>query len=127
MRSRNIKPGFFKNDLLADCQPLARILFAGLWCLADRRGRLEYRTKKIKAEILPYDNCNVEKLVSELSSRGFIQLYGVNGDKYLQITGFEKHQNCHIREADSTIPAPDKHGAKLVQASDEHGRSHADP
>ena len=29
MRSRNLKPGFFKNELLAECDPLARILFEG--------------------------------------------------------------------------------------------------
>jgi hypothetical protein len=53
-RSRNIKPGFFLNDELAECEPLARILFAGLWCIADREGRLEDRPKRIKAEVLPY-------------------------------------------------------------------------
>ena len=37
-RSRNIKPGFFKNEHLAECQPLARLLFIGLWTLADREG-----------------------------------------------------------------------------------------
>ena len=35
-RARNIKPGFFTNDVLADCDPLARLLFAGLWTVADR-------------------------------------------------------------------------------------------
>ena len=51
MRARNLKPGFFQNEYLADLPPLARILFCGLWCSADRNGRLEYRPKKIKAEI----------------------------------------------------------------------------
>ena len=58
-RSRNIKPGFFLNDDLAECEPLARLLFAGLWCIADREGRLEDRPKRIKIEVLPYDNCDV--------------------------------------------------------------------
>ena len=53
MRARNLKPGFFKNDALAECDPLARILFEGLWCMADREGRLECHPKRIKAEILP--------------------------------------------------------------------------
>jgi hypothetical protein len=120
MRARNIKPGFFKNDVLAECGPLARILFAGLWCMADREGRLEYRPKKIKAEILPYDNCNIEKLVDELSARGFVGLYSVNGENYLNIINFAKHQFCHVREQASSLPAPDEHQSSTSQAPEEH-------
>lgn len=47
--ARNIKPGFFTNDVLAACDQLARLLFAGLWTVADRAGRLEDRPKRIKA------------------------------------------------------------------------------
>jgi hypothetical protein len=46
-RSRNIKPGFFTNDELAECHPLGRLLFAGLWTIADKRG-LDDRPKKLK-------------------------------------------------------------------------------
>ena len=42
-RTRSIKPGFFTNDLLGEIHPLGRILFAGLWCQADRLGIVEYR------------------------------------------------------------------------------------
>jgi hypothetical protein len=108
MRSRNIKPGFYKNDLLAECDPLARILFTGLWCMADREGRLEYRPKKIKAELLPYDSCNIDKLVKQLSDKNFIIIYSVNDEYYIEINNFLKHQTPHIKEQASTIPAPDK-------------------
>lgn len=108
MRSRNIKPGFYKNDLLAECDPLARILFTGLWCMADREGRLEYRPKKIKAELLPYDTCNIEKLIKQLSDKQFITIYSVNSNNYIEINSFIKHQTPHIKEQASTIPAPDK-------------------
>lgn len=106
MRARNLKPGFFKNEYLAECSPLARLLFAGLWCMADREGRLEYRPKRIKAEVLPYDNGSIEKMISELQDRNFLKVYSVNGEKYLNIMNFTKHQNCHVREGESTIPAP---------------------
>jgi len=43
MRSRNIKPGFFMNELLPEIELLGRLLFIGLWLLADREGRLEDR------------------------------------------------------------------------------------
>ncbi len=115
-RARNIKPSFFTNDKLADCDFSARLLFIGLWTIADRAGRLEYRPKKIKAEILPYDNCDCEKLLLQLSKRGFIVIYNVSNIEYIQIVNFEKHQNPHIKESASTIPAPDSHGANTIQA-----------
>ena len=39
-RARILKPGFFANELLADINPYGRLLFAGLWTLADREGTL---------------------------------------------------------------------------------------
>jgi hypothetical protein len=105
MRARNLKPGFFKNEDLAACNPLARILFAGLWCMADREGRLEYRPKRIKAEVLPYDNCNCEELLEQLSHKGFITIYPCGEETFIEIGQFTKHQNCHVNEVASIIPA----------------------
>ncbi len=104
MRSRNIKPGFFKNEVLGMLNPLARLLFSGLWCMADREGRIEDRPLRIKAEILPYDNCEVDSLLDELMQSGFIQRYQVDGEGYIQIINFSKHQNPHKRETPSEIP-----------------------
>ena len=107
-RSRNIKPGFFSNEELVEVDPLGRLLFIGLWTLADREGRLEDRPKRIKMELLPCDNCDIDDLLNELSSHGFIERYEVDGKLYIQIINFKKHQNPHVREAASSIPASDK-------------------
>lgn len=132
-RSRNIKPGFFLNDKLAECEPLARLLFAGLWCIADREGRLEDRPKRIKAEVLPYDECDVDQLLDQLAKYEFIIRYEVEGERYIQIINFLKHQNPHVREAASTIPpppaeeqAPEKHQTSTVQEQEQNSSSPAD-
>lgn len=117
-RARNIKPGFFTNDVLAECEPLARLLFAGLWLHCDREGRMEDRPKKIKAEILPYDNCDAEQLLSQLQEHGFIVRYSSRGCRYIQVTNFTKHQNPHVKESPSDIPALNESGASTVQASE---------
>jgi hypothetical protein len=109
-RARNIKPSFFKNEVLASCSPYARLVFIGLWGLADREGRLEDRPLRIKAEVLPYDNCDMEKLLSELSDAGFIVRYKKELP-YIQVLNFIKHQNPHVKESASIIPAPDSNGA----------------
>lgn len=118
-RARNIKPGFFKNDRLAECGPLTRILFAALWCEADREGRLEDRPKRIKAECLPYDDCNVDVMLDELAARDFIVRYTNGKDRFIQVLAFNKHQNPHIREPASLIPAPVEHSASTVLSTEE--------
>lgn len=107
MRARSIKPGFFTNEHLAALGPYPRLLFAGLWLLADRKGRLEDRPPRIKGVLFPYEpRTNVVLMLKRLTEAGFIQRYAASGTKYIQIVNFEKHQNPHIKEADSTIPAP---------------------
>lgn len=141
-RARNIKPSFFVNDDLAEVDPFGRLLFIGLWTIADREGRMEDRPKRIKAEILPYDSCDVDALLNELQSHGFIIRYESDGKRYIQVINFKKHQNPHIKEAESIIPppcsndaekvvdnhcvveAPDKHCTSTVQ---EHGKHTTNP
>ena len=113
-RARNLKPSFFTNDELAALPPLTRLLFAGLWTVADRAGRLEDRPLRIKAEVLPYDNCKVDRMLQELHDHNFIFRFGTKGIRYIQILAFNKHQNPHVKEAESTIPAPDLNGASTV-------------
>ena len=90
--------------MLASLDPLARILFPGLWCLADREGRLEYRPTRIKARILPYDECNISNLLCALEETKFISKYEANGEVYIQIENFAKHQRPHTSEPPSVIP-----------------------
>lgn len=103
---RMIKPGFFLNEQLADLSPWARLLFAGLWCVADREGRLEDRPRKIKAEVFPYDDVKVDELLDALKTAGFILRYSGDGHAYIQVVNFTKHQSPHSREVPSAIPAP---------------------
>lgn len=116
-RARSLKPGFFTNDELAAVAPIGRLLFAGLWTLADREGRLEDRPIKIKAELLPYDDADANDLLDQLQARGFIQRYDVAGKKYIQVVQFLKHQNPHVKEQASTIPAPCENRSRTVRAN----------
>lgn len=122
-RARNIKPGFFTNDKLAELPPLTRILFAGLWTIADREGRLEDRPKKIKAEVLPHDSCEIEEMLQQLHDSGFIYRYSIGGAKYIHVLTFLTHQNPHVKEKPSTIPAPGKTGARSGKSRSSTGNS----
>jgi hypothetical protein len=122
-RARNIKPGFYKNEDLAECSPWARLIFPGLWMLADREGRMEDRPKRIKGELLPYDAIEVDPLLNELARWGFILRYEVSGERFIQVLKFSEHQAPHVRESASTIPAPVEHGANNVQTTTKAGAS----
>jgi hypothetical protein len=112
-RIRTIKPSFFKNELIAELQMTTRLLFIGLWTLADREGRLEDRPKRIKAEVFPYDNVDVDDQLSRLQSAGFILRYSpeaiteLSEMKVIQIINFTKHQRITGSEADTESEYPE--------------------
>ena len=103
-RARNIKPGLFSNELLAELPAFDRLLFIGMWCLADREGRLEDRPKRIKMELFPCDAYDVNEGLDSLAKAGFINRYQVEGFSVVEIINFQKHQNPHGSEKDSTLP-----------------------
>lgn len=108
MRARNIKPGFYRNEQLADCSSWARLLFPGLWMLADRCGRLEFRPKRWKAELFPYDNVDIEALFSELEAQGLVVKYESGSMNLVWIPHFLDHQKPHKNERGSVLlPHPD--------------------
>lgn len=103
-RTRMIKPSFFYDEKMAELCVEGRLLFAGLWTLADREGRLEDRPLLIKKDIFPYDNFNVDQILSNLFQLKMIVRYVVDGQKYIQIVNFTKHQKPHNTEKASKIP-----------------------
>jgi hypothetical protein len=140
MRARNLKPGLFKNEKLGTAEPLFTLIFEGLWTLADREGRLEDRPLRIHAEINPYRTAlGTEQALDWLTEHGFIVRYRANGTGYIWIPAFLHHQNPHVREPPSKLPAPEKpqpdqgngeaqilHGASIVPAPVQHKSGPAD-
>ena len=113
-RIRGLKPEFFKDEDLVELPPDIRLFYAGLWCYADRDGRLEYRPKYLKSEIFPYNQkFDVELALKLLAhpnlknrpKKVFIRIYHPNGSQYIDIPEFSEHQRPHYTEKKSIIPA----------------------
>ena len=124
MRARGLKPSFFKNELLATSDPLYAWVFEGLWCLADRDGRLEDRPRRIHIEInagRAYEG--TESSLTWLAEQGFIVRYEHGNNRYIQVVNFSRHQNPHIKEPKSTIPAPYSNGSDTVPNQSSNGTS----
>lgn len=108
-RARNIKPGFFTNELLGTYDPIISLFFAGLWCLADRDGRLEDRPLRIKAELFPYrEGLDINGYLTVLELDAFLIRYEVAGTRYIQINNFAKHQTPHHTEKAKGFPGPEQ-------------------
>jgi hypothetical protein len=106
-RTRSIRPGFFSNEELCSLPPLVRLLFAGLWTVADREGRLLDRPKKLKAELFPYDRTfSVERGLELLAGLGLIFRYSSDGLRCIFVMSWYKHQRPHPREDASKLPPP---------------------
>lgn len=101
-RTRQIKYEFFLNEGLASLDPMARLLFIGLWTICDKEGRLEYRPARIKAQLFPYNEALIEGLLASLS--GYLTVYEAEGSRFIQIKKFLDHQRPHPGEKISVIP-----------------------
>lgn len=117
-RQRTLNPNFFVDEKVVQVSAFARLMFQGLWCLADREGRLERKPLRLKMQLFPADNVDGEALLCELEGVGLVLRYEVDGVSYLAIPGFVKHQHVHPKEVPSKIPPPPgpgsggKHGPK---------------
>lgn len=105
-RSRNIKPGFFKNEVLATLDPYTRLLFIGLWTCSDRSGRFEVRLEKLKAEIFPHEQVMLEPCMTQLWDKHFLTFFEADGKRFAQVNNWSKHQSPHHKEVESEIPEP---------------------
>lgn len=119
MRSRGLKPGsFFLHELLGQVSFGARLLAAGLWCLSDRDGKMEFMSGvRLRAEVFPYDGWlsgdDVSRFLGELLRVGFAELHELDGKRYLLLPTFSSDQTPHhtegkskIGQLDSTTKAP---------------------
>lgn len=114
-RARLLKAEFFEDEKLNALPFGARLLYEALWCLADREGRLEDRPTRVAAFAFP--PMGHEKLqaqarravpawIDALVDADCLQRYEVDGEPYLLIRKWEKHQRVHPNEPKSSLPQP---------------------
>lgn len=109
-RIRTIKPEFFIHEGLFDLEQETglpvRVAFAGLFTVADRKGRFEWRPRRLKAAVLPYDDIDFSRVLDALTTRGFLVRYASQGRTFGAIPSWDKHQVVNNREKCSEFPEP---------------------
>ncbi|MDR5790310.1 hypothetical protein P9281_27570 [Caballeronia sp. LP003] len=125
-RIRTIKPEFWTNPQLARCSYPARLLFIGTWNFADDHGNLPRDPIRLKMQVFPGDEIEVEPLIVSLIEEGLLLEYSVNVTdnsvndpanlasfaeaflgRFLHIPTFAKHQVIN-RPGKPLYPLPDK-------------------
>ena len=118
-RIRTIKPDFWTDEDIVECSVSARLFFIGLLNFADDNGNLVYSAKKLKMQIFPGDSFDCEPLIYELITHGLLIEYSVNGERFLNIKGFKRHQVIN-RRSKTSIPEPDFSDKEQKTGNDHH-------
>lgn len=107
MRIRLLHPEFFTDEKLAKHSDFARLVFAGLWLIADRDGRLIDSPRIIDGAILPRDEERTcAPALAELAVSGRILRYDSPAGRVIQVVNFKKYQHVHPREKSGHLPGP---------------------
>lgn len=102
-------------------------MFIGMLNFADDNGNQAYSAKRLKMQIFPADAIDTQPLLDELLHHGVLIAYSVNGQKYIHIKGFRKHQVIN-RPSATSIPLPDfnddsvSHPAPLIDGREGNGK-----
>lgn len=109
-RKREIRPQFALDEDLGGCSPVARLFAIYLLMWVDREGFVEDRPKRLKAEMLPYDDADGTVIVDELVRKTrYLKRVELCGVKLLSIVNFKKYQgNIHPNEVPSRFLATTK-------------------
>jgi len=107
MRIRCIKPEFWESESLGRLSREARLLFIGLFSCCDDSGRTRANSRLIASRLFPYDEDAIRyisKWMAELSGAGCIREYVVDGESFLDIPKWLKHQKID-KPSESKLPA----------------------
>jgi len=97
-RIRTIKPEFFTSEDVSALPMRARLTWIGLWTHCDDHGRTKDTVKLIKAAVWPLDQVTLQHIEEDLqllSAAGRIVRYAVDGNTYLAVVNWHRHQNIN--------------------------------
>src|SRR5688500_4877941 len=96
-RIRSIKPEFWSDDKIGLLPREVRLTFLGLIsAMADDHGRMKGNARVIRGGVYPMDDdvsaATVEEHLARLADAKLIKRYEVNGEPYIQLANWKKHQ-----------------------------------
>lgn len=105
-RIRTVKPEFWADEKLSLLDPLTRLVFLGLICMADDAGRLVDNVKLLDGMIFPNTDDSCREALGTLARLGRIVRYWSPSDQALiQIANWSEHQRVD-NPAKYNLPGP---------------------
>lgn len=120
-RKRMIDPNIWQSEDFGKLSTLAKIVFIGLFSLADDEGRGRCNPVYLKSTLFPYEenirSADINKTLSEISSNMSVILYSYNGSSYYSLLSWDTFQKID-RPSQSKIPEYNENTMELL--FDEH-------
>jgi hypothetical protein len=118
-RIRSIKPEYWADqDLAEQVSRDARLLYIGLWNLADEHSRLRGDPRFIKGQVFPYDDdlgpAEVEALLDELAAAEKVVRFRAASGTYVFLPNLAEHQRLEPSKVATKLPGPDDPGSVLL-------------
>lgn len=116
-RKRMIDPSIWQSEDFGRLSTLAKLVFIGLFSLADDEGRGRCNPIYLKSTLFPYEenirSADIEKTLSEISSNMSVILYSCDGSSYYSLLSWDTFQKID-RPSPSKIPEYDKNAMELL-------------
>lgn len=114
-RKRMIDPNIWESEDFSQLSLLGKILFIGMFSLADDEGRGKANPAYIRSKVFPYETekvrlADIKTALSEIGRSMSVVFYADNGASYYALSNWMKWQKID-KPTPSAIPAPpDKTG-----------------
>lgn len=106
-RKRMIDPNIWQSEDFGRLSTLAKLVFIGLFSLADDEGRGRCNPVYLKSTLFPYEegirSADIDKTLSEISSNMSVVFYSCDGSSYYSLYNWNTWQKID-RPSESKIP-----------------------
>ena len=115
-RKRMIDPSIWQSEDFGKLSNLAKIVFIGLFSLADDEGRGRANPMYLKSNLFPYNedmrSADIEKALLEISSNMSVIFYSCDGSSYYSLLSWYTFQKIE-KPTNSKLPAFDENSKEI--------------
>ncbi len=125
-RKRMVDPNIWQSEDFSKLSTLAKLVFIGLFSLADDEGRGRANPTYLKSVLFPYNedlrSADIEKTLSEISSNMSVVFYSCDGSNYYSLLSWVDFQKID-KPTPSKIPAFDENNKEIRRIFGDHSSS----
>ena len=125
-RKRMVDPSIWQSEDFSRLSTLAKLVFIGLFSLADDEGRGRANPTYLKSSLFPYNedlrSADIEKTLLEISSNMSVVFYSCDGSSYYSLLSWDTFQKID-RPTPSQIPEFDESKEDIRRIFDEPSTS----